>query len=166
MKNTSTNSAASMPSLTWNFNNNIFPAATIDSGPQTVCYDHLDPGNKAAGWCDITSTGPFDYKGGHLILLDIDKIIDMPYSIQPHERRVGFTQYAAGGLFRWVDNGFCKSEEVGPELRARRLQCVLKICSICIQNSIAAGLRAIVQGFLASSRLNFTMLQSCFLRLM
>jgi len=32
---------------------------------------------------------------------------------------VGFTQYAAGGLFRWVDNGFCKSEEVGPELKAK-----------------------------------------------
>ena len=32
---------------------------------------------------------------------------------------MGFTQYAAGGLLRWVDNGFCKSVEVGPELRAK-----------------------------------------------
>jgi hypothetical protein len=32
---------------------------------------------------------------------------------------MGFTQYAAGGLFRWVDNGFCKSEDVKPELRAK-----------------------------------------------
>ena len=32
---------------------------------------------------------------------------------------MGFTQYAAGGLFRWVDNGFCKSEEAMPEGRAR-----------------------------------------------
>lgn len=32
---------------------------------------------------------------------------------------MGFTQYAAGGLFRWFDNGFCKSEEVKPKLRAR-----------------------------------------------
>jgi hypothetical protein len=124
------------PSLTWNFNNSIFPAATINFGPQTVCYDHLDPGNKAAGWCDITGMGPYDYKrGGHLILFDIDKIIEFPPGshilipsavmrhantpIQPHERRVGFTQYAAGGLFRWVDNGFCKSEEVGPELKTK-----------------------------------------------
>jgi hypothetical protein len=122
--------------LTWNFNNSIFPTATINFGPQTVCYDHLDVANKAAGWCDITAMGPYDYKkGGHLILFDIDKIIEFPPGshilipsavmrhantpIQPHERRMGFTQYASGALFRWVDNGFCKSAEVKPELRAK-----------------------------------------------
>ena len=124
------------PSLTWNFNSSIFPATTVNFGPHTVCYDHLDSANKAAGWCDITGMGSYDYKkGGHLILFDIDKIIEFPPGshilipsaimrhantpIQPHERRMGFTQYAAGGLFRWVDNGFCKSMEVGPELRAK-----------------------------------------------
>jgi hypothetical protein len=68
-------------------------------------------------------------------LFDIDRIIEFPpgshiliplavmrhanTAIQPHEKRMGFTQYAAGALFRWVDNGFCKSEEVKPELRAK-----------------------------------------------
>jgi hypothetical protein len=124
------------PSLAWNFNNSIFPTATVNFGPQTVCYDHLDVMNKAAGWCDITAMGPYDHKkGGHLVLFDIDKIIEFPpgshilipsavmrhanTAIQPHEKRMGFTQYAAGGLFRWVDSGFCKLEEARPEVRAR-----------------------------------------------
>jgi hypothetical protein len=80
--------------------------------------------------------GPYDYKkGGHLILFNIDKIIKFPPSshilipsaimrhanppIQPHKQWVGFMQYVVGGLFQWVDNGFCKSEEVGPELKAK-----------------------------------------------
>ena len=32
--------------------------------------------------------------------------------IQPHEKCIGFTQYAAGALFRWVDNGFQRVEDV------------------------------------------------------
>jgi hypothetical protein len=80
--------------------------------------------------------GPYDHKkGGHLVLFDIDKIIEFPpgshilipsavmrhanTAIQPDERRVGLTQYAAGALFRWVDNGFCKSKEVKRAVRAR-----------------------------------------------
>ena len=68
--------------------------------------------------------GPYDYKkGGHLVLFDIDKIIEFsPGShilipsvvmhhhgntpIQTHEKHMGFTQYAAGALFQLVDNGF------------------------------------------------------------
>jgi hypothetical protein len=124
------------PSLLWNFNNSIYPTATVNFGPSTVCYDHLDFGNRAAGWCDITAAGPYDYKkGGHLILFDIDKIIEFPPGshilipsavmrhgntpIQPHERRMGFTQYAASALFRWVDNGFQKAEDVRGELKER-----------------------------------------------
>ena len=124
------------PSLRWNFNNSIYPTATVNFGPQTVCYDHLDFGNKAAGWCDITAAGSYDYKqGGHLVLFDIDKIIEFPPGshilipsavmrhgntpIQPHERRMGFTQYAAGALFRWVDNGFQRAEDVRGKLKEK-----------------------------------------------
>jgi hypothetical protein len=111
------------PGLVWNFNNSIYPTATVNFGPQTVCYDHLNFANKAASWCHITATGTYDYKkGGHLVLFDIDKIIEFPPGshililsavmhhgntpIQPHEKRMGFTQYVAGALFRWVDNKF------------------------------------------------------------
>lgn len=67
--------------------------------------------------------GSFDYtKGGHLILWDLKLVIQFPpgstvlipssvlyhsnAAIQAGERRYSFTQYSAGGLFRWADNGF------------------------------------------------------------
>lgn len=124
------------PSLHWNFNNSIYPTVMVNFGPQTVCYDHLDFGNKVAGWCNITAAGSYDYKqGGHLILFDIDKIIEFPPGshililsavmchsntpIQPHERHMGFTQYAAGTLFQWVDNGFQRVEDVQGKLKEK-----------------------------------------------
>jgi hypothetical protein len=124
------------PRLTWNFKNSVFPTITVNFGPQTVCYDHLDVMNKAAGWCHITAMGQYDHtKGGHLVLFDIGRIIEFPpgshilipsavmrhanTALQPGETRVGLTQYAAGALFRWVDSGFCKSERATSEVRAR-----------------------------------------------
>lgn len=35
---------------------------------------------------------------------------------------MGFTQYAAGGLFRWVDNGFRRAEDVADADPALRLK--------------------------------------------
>lgn len=68
-------------------------------------------------------------------MFDIDKIIEFPPGshilipsavmrhgntpIQPHERRMGFTQYAAGALFRWVDNGFQRAEDVRGKLKEK-----------------------------------------------
>ncbi|KAF7969169.1 hypothetical protein HWV62_28176 [Athelia sp. TMB] len=125
--------------LRWNFNSSIFPCATINFGPQTVCYDHIDNGNAAAGWCDIFSMGDYNPQtGGHLVLFDIKKIVVfppgshilLPSSIMRHgntpigvgETRLGFTQYAAGGLFRWVENDFQTVEDChknNPKLRAK-----------------------------------------------
>ena len=101
----------------------VFPSATYNLGPRTVTYPHLDFLNAAFGWCGITALGSFDYKwGGHLILWDLGLVIEFPpgatifipsaimshsnVSISNDERRYSVTQYAAGGLFRWVDNGF------------------------------------------------------------
>ncbi|KAF7970504.1 hypothetical protein HWV62_23825 [Athelia sp. TMB] len=125
--------------LRWNFNSSIFPCATINFGPQSICFDHIDNGNAAAGWCDIVGFGNYDpQKGGHLVLFDIKKIIVfppgshilIPSSIMRHgntpvadnETRVGFTQYAAGGLFRWVENGFQTVDgytKANPKLRQK-----------------------------------------------
>jgi hypothetical protein len=97
--------------------------ATFNCGRQTVCLKHADYANLAYGWCAITSLGEFDYeKGGHLILWDLELVIEFPPGstimvpssvihhsntrIQPNERRYSFTQYSAGGLFRWVDLRF------------------------------------------------------------
>ncbi|KAJ7880725.1 hypothetical protein B0H14DRAFT_3434270 [Mycena olivaceomarginata] len=71
----------------------------------------------------ITALGSFDPDlGGHLVLWDLKLVIRFPPSatilipstiirhsnvpVAPHERRYSFTQYTAGGLFRWIQNGF------------------------------------------------------------
>jgi hypothetical protein len=114
---------AKYPSLKRNFFNSIFACATFNFGPTACTFDHTDPGNLPFGWCAITALGPFDYQlGGHLVLWDLRLVIEFPpgstilipsatlrhsnVAIQPGERRYSFTQYTAGGLFRWVDHGF------------------------------------------------------------
>jgi hypothetical protein len=106
-----------------NFTNSIFTAATFNLGPHTVCIDHLDCHNKWNGWCAITAGGTYNpIFGGHLVLWDLKKIIQFPPGstillpsatvrhsntpVRPHETRVSFTQYVAGGIFRWVKYGF------------------------------------------------------------
>lgn len=122
--------------LEWNFSNSVFPATTVNFGPNATCYDHLDSANAAAGWCAITPAGSYDPKrGGHLIIFDINTVVEFPPGstilipssvmrhgntpIQKGETRVGITQYAAGALFRWVDNGFMKAENTSDEVKAR-----------------------------------------------
>jgi hypothetical protein len=117
----------SNPSLRRNFKNSPWPTATFNFGPWTITFSHTDPGNLAFGWCAITALGSFDFRrGGHIILWDLGLVIDFPPGstilipsavvwhsntiIQPSETRYSFTQYAAGGLFRWVSNGFCSDK--------------------------------------------------------
>lgn len=123
-------------SLEWPFANSVFPATTVNFGPNATCYDHVDSANAAAGWCAITAAGSYDPKrGGHLIIFDINTIVEFPPGstillpssvmrhgntpIQKGETRMGITQYAAGALFRWVDNGFMKAEDTSEEVKAR-----------------------------------------------
>ncbi|KAF7302509.1 hypothetical protein HMN09_00885300 [Mycena chlorophos] len=101
----------------------VFLSCTFNFGPQTVTVPHLDLLNLAWGWCFITAFGNFDPdKGGHLILWDLKRIIRFPpgatiaipsallrhsnVTIQQDETRYSFTQFAAGGLFRFVESGF------------------------------------------------------------
>lgn len=138
---------AFMPNLVPNFVTNfkfasvIFAACSFNLGPRTVTYPHVDVGYLIFGWCAITALGNFDPDvGRHLILWDLGLIIRFPpgstilipsallchsfTSIREHETRYSFTQYTAGGLFRWVDDG-CQSqkdavEKLSPsEIRAR-----------------------------------------------
>jgi hypothetical protein len=60
--------------------------------------------------------------GGHLVLRDLGIVVEFPpgstilipsalithYNtpVRPNETRFSIVQYAAGGLFRWVENGF------------------------------------------------------------
>ncbi|KAJ7895608.1 hypothetical protein B0H14DRAFT_3426222 [Mycena olivaceomarginata] len=76
----------------------------------------------------VYQEGTFDPDaGGHLILWDLRLVIRFPpgstvfipsaiirhsnVGILSHEMRSSFTQYTAGGLFRWVRNGFMMDED-------------------------------------------------------
>jgi hypothetical protein len=104
------------------FNCSIFPACTFNC-TNTITLKCVDDGNYFAGACPIYSGGNYDPKlGKHIILFDLKLIIEFPPAstviipsstishgntpIQPGETRVSFTQYCAGGLFRWVGYGF------------------------------------------------------------
>ncbi|THU89020.1 hypothetical protein K435DRAFT_678763 [Dendrothele bispora CBS 962.96] len=108
--------------LPQNFPSSVFAAATFNCGPQTITLDHLDFQNYVHGWCSITALGSFDHqRGGHLVLWDLGLIIQFPpgstilipsaylrhsnTTIGPAERRYSFTQYTAGGLFRYAEDG-------------------------------------------------------------
>lgn len=88
---------------------------------------HIDFANLAWGWCAITALGNFDPNyGGHLVLWDLGLIIQFPpgstilipsallrhlnIRVRDYEVRYSFTQYSAGGLFRWLRNG-CQTNE-------------------------------------------------------
>ncbi|KAJ7177324.1 hypothetical protein C8R43DRAFT_942589 [Mycena crocata] len=119
--------AAWKPSMRPNFVSSAFAACTFNFGPRAITAPHLDFANLAWGWCAITALGLFDSQlGGHLILWDLCLIIRFPpgatilipsalirhsnVPIRAHEHRCSFVQYSAGGLFRWVRNGF-KTDE-------------------------------------------------------
>jgi hypothetical protein len=100
----------------------VYPSVTFNFGP-SQSIQHLDPKNWVPGMCDLTNVGDFDPTlGGHLILWDLGIMIQFPpgshilipsaflyhstATIQNGEMRHSFTQYFAGALVRWVDNGF------------------------------------------------------------
>ncbi len=114
----------SQPEIQPNFANSVFASITFNFGPQTVTVPHIDYLNLAGGLCAITALGNFDPDaGGHLVLWDLRIVLRFPpgatvlipsslirhsnVPIQAGEQRFSVTQYSAGGLFRWVDNGLC-----------------------------------------------------------
>ncbi|KAJ7820325.1 hypothetical protein B0H14DRAFT_3472402 [Mycena olivaceomarginata] len=116
------------PNLRWTFENTVFAAITFNFGPRAFTRRHLDFANLSWEWCSITPLGSFDPDfGGHLILWDLRLVIRFPAGstvfipsaiiqhsnvpIRSHETRSSFTQYTAGGLFRWVRNGFRTNED-------------------------------------------------------
>ncbi|KAJ3492983.1 hypothetical protein NLJ89_g11121 [Agrocybe chaxingu] len=115
------------PKLQRPFPSSVFTATTYNFGPQTACFPHYDFNNLPFGWCSITALGNFDpRKGGHLVLWDLHLVIEFPpgmtilipsailahsnVRIQAGETRYSVVHYTAGALFRWVENGFQKSD--------------------------------------------------------
>ncbi|KAG6810511.1 hypothetical protein H0H92_011538 [Tricholoma furcatifolium] len=104
------------------FPKSVFPAITINLGPQTQCLIHRDPNNLANGLCIVTALGNYDHKrGGKFVFPQLKLVIEFPAGmslalpsatllhgntpIQSGELRFSITQYCAGGLVRWVDYG-------------------------------------------------------------
>ena len=121
------------------FQNSIYPAATINFGPRTVCVPHNDGEDDPVNFCHVTALGTFDpTKGGHIVLHDLKLMIEFPpgasilfpsallrhsnTGIQPGERRQSFTQWVSGPLIRWADTDFrtyAQMEQDDPEERKR-----------------------------------------------
>jgi hypothetical protein len=107
-----------------NFGKSCWASCTFNFGPHAVTIPHRDIANLAWGWCAITAIGEFDStRGGHLVLWDLGLVIQFPAGstilipsaivthsnipVSAHENRHSVTQYTAGALFRWVENGCC-----------------------------------------------------------
>jgi hypothetical protein len=117
------------PHLRRPYETSIMPAAAYNLGPATVCRPHRDSANLSFGICAIMALGHFDpKKGGHLVLQELGLVVEFPpgatvlipsavlthYNsrIQQGETRYSFTQYAAGSLFSYIDNGMRSDREV------------------------------------------------------
>jgi len=107
------------------YEGSAYAAMTFNLGPRTISFPHRDFANLSWGWCSINALGNFNPdQGGHLVLWDLKLAIRFPSgcsitipsamvrhsnaSIGMNETRYSVTQYSAGGLFRWVANGFMK----------------------------------------------------------
>ncbi|PBK89728.1 hypothetical protein ARMGADRAFT_935428, partial [Armillaria gallica] len=81
------------------------------------------------GWCAITALGHFDHRcGRHIILWELKLFIQFSHAatifipsatithsnIPPAEgdSHISFMQFFAGGILRWVDNGFQTEKEM------------------------------------------------------
>ncbi|KAJ7127600.1 hypothetical protein C8R43DRAFT_897392 [Mycena crocata] len=112
-----------LPHLGYIFGRSVFSCAAFNFGPSVWTFRHRDVLNAAFGWCAVQSGGPFDHtKGGHLALWDLKLVIEFPSGalillpsatinhsnvpVQDGDKCISFTQFTAGGLIRYVDNGF------------------------------------------------------------
>lgn len=115
------------------FERSIMPAAAFNLGPATVCRPHRDSANLSFGICAVTALGAYDpSKGGHIVFKELRLVVAfppgstvlLPSAILTHsntavgedETRYSFTQYAAGSLFSYVQNGMKSNKDVNEKL--------------------------------------------------
>ncbi|KAJ7441021.1 hypothetical protein B0H11DRAFT_2163167 [Mycena galericulata] len=94
------------------FIKSIWSACTFNLGPYTCALGHRDFVNLAAGnlilWdCKFI----LEFPPGTTILIPSASIYHSNIPISKGEHRYSFTQYTAGGLFRWVERGYKTEEE-------------------------------------------------------
>lgn len=108
------------PHLRRVFHKSVFSSAAFNFGPNVWTFKHRDVCNPPFGWCAVQSLGPFDpTKGAHLVLWDLKMVVEFPpgalillpsatvahsnVPAQEGDERISFTQFTAGGLFRYID---------------------------------------------------------------
>lgn len=141
------------PDLFLVFVNSGWAAATFNFGPTTACFRHRDHGNLPFGWCGITALGDYNPDtGGHIVMWQLGLVIRFPpgssinipsaavdhsnVPIRHGERRFSFTQYSAGGLFRWVQHGFQKEEAYFNSLTDEERDCEVKRMHTLMKESL------------------------------
>ncbi|KAJ7688268.1 hypothetical protein B0H17DRAFT_938601 [Mycena rosella] len=110
------------PNLWRPFAHSVFFCAAFNFGRNVWTFKHRDVLNLVFGWCAVQALGHFDpKKGGHLVLWDLKLVVEFPpgalillpsatiahssIPVQGDEERASFTQFRAGGIFRYCDNG-------------------------------------------------------------
>ncbi|KAK7059376.1 hypothetical protein R3P38DRAFT_3303375 [Favolaschia claudopus] len=118
---------AKHPNLRRPFNSSVFFCTAFNFATNVWTFKHRDVLNLAFGWCAVQALGHFDHtKGGHLVLWDLNLVVEFPHGalillpsatvahsnvpVQEGEERVSFTQFSAGGIFRYIDN-HCQTEK-------------------------------------------------------
>ncbi|KAJ3724102.1 hypothetical protein C8R42DRAFT_578248 [Lentinula raphanica] len=116
-----------LPQLPRNFPAGVFAAAAFNLGGKVWTFKHRDFLNWPFGWCAITALGKFEpSRSAHLILWELKLVIDFPHAatvlipsavvthsntpVNGRDIRMSFTQYTAGPIFQWVENG-CMTEK-------------------------------------------------------
>ncbi|KIK66600.1 hypothetical protein GYMLUDRAFT_103774, partial [Collybiopsis luxurians FD-317 M1] len=111
-----------LPHLPSNFEGRVFAVAAFNFGGNVWCFKHHDFLNWPFGWYAITALGEFDATcSAQLILWELKLVIDFPHgatvlissavithlntTVAEGNVWISFTQYTAGGIFRWVENG-------------------------------------------------------------
>ncbi|KAJ6495750.1 hypothetical protein C8R47DRAFT_973550, partial [Mycena vitilis] len=120
------------PNLRRPFPRSVFFGAAFNFGPRVWTFKHRDVLNLAFGWCAVQALGRFDHKkGGHLVFWDLKLVVEFPAGalillpsatiahsnvpVQADEERLSFTQFSAGGIFRYLDNGRRSVEDLSVE---------------------------------------------------
>ncbi|KAJ7339232.1 hypothetical protein DFH08DRAFT_915790 [Mycena albidolilacea] len=121
-----------LPHLQQLFPNSVFSTATFNFGPRVWTFKHRDVCNLPFGWCAVQSLGDFDMaKGSHLVLWDLQVVVKFPAGtlilfpsatishsnvpVEGGEEHISFTQFTAGGMFQWVENGGRTAAELAQE---------------------------------------------------
>ncbi|KAJ7149013.1 hypothetical protein C8R43DRAFT_1128776 [Mycena crocata] len=96
-----------LPHLRRNFPKSVFSCAAFNLGPRVWTFRHRDVLNVPFGWCAIQAAGRFNPKKATLSHSNVP--------VRAGEERLSFTQFTAGGLMRFVDNGFRTQAELEQE---------------------------------------------------